>query len=275
MKVNEISKMSGINIETIRMYRNMGFLHPKKLENGYYDYSMQDYASLSHIRKFREFDFSLEKVQQLEHDYDIPMLLDEFKIVENRLNEEIQLLQEKIKFIQFERNHVLSSQNTRDSNVTINQSVDEKIDIYPPYNQEVPLLPDNIPGYFLYTTIPIFISKEILNGEVKDETIETKIGLGTYRSLIERYHLTIPENASIIPNGLCISQTIRTKDLSHINIKDLSPMINYAKKLNQKFISNTTGYLVGIHYDDDDEPTYLMRIRACIEENNTISPDRL
>lgn len=274
MKVNEISKMSGINIETIRMYRNMGFLHPKKLENGYYDYSMQDYASLSHIRKFREFDFSLDEVHQLEHEYDIPMLLDEFKSVEKRLHEEIQILQEKIKFIQFERNHVRSSQNTRDTNVTLNQSVDEKIDVYPPYNQEVPLLPDDIPGYFLYTTIPIFISKEILNGEVKDEMIETKLGIGTYRSLIDRYHLTIPKDAIIIPNGLCISQTIRTKDLLHINIKDLSPMMNYSKKLNQRFISDTTGYLVGIHYEND-EPVYLMRVRACIEANNTVSADRL
>ena len=274
MKVNEISKMSGINIETIRMYRNMGFLHPKKLENGYYDYSMQDYASLSHIRKFREFDFSLDEVHQLEHEYDIPMLLDEFKSVEKRLHEEIQILQEKIKFIQFERNHVLSSQNTRDTNVTLNQSVDEKIYVYPPYNQEVPLLPDDIPGYFLYTTIPIFISKEILNGEVKDEMIETKLGIGTYRSLIDRYHLTIPKDAIIIPNGLCISQTIRTKDLLHINIKDLSPMMNYSKKLNQRFISDTTGYLVGIHYEND-EPVYLMRVRACIEANNTVSADRL
>lgn len=274
MKVNEIAKMSGINIETIRMYRNMGFLHPKKLDNGYYDYSMQDYVSLSHIRKFREFDFSLEKVYQLEHDYNIPMLLDEFKTVEERLNDEIQILQEKIKFIQFERNHVLSSKNTRDTNVTLNQSVDEKIDIYPPFHQEVPLLPDDIPGYFLYTTTPIFISKDILNGKIKDEIIETKIGLGTYLSLIDRYHLTIPQNAVIVPNGLCISQTIRTKDLSHINIKDLAPMMNYAKKLKQKFISDTTGYLVGIHYDDD-KPTYLMRVRACIETNDTVSPDRL
>lgn len=274
MKVNEIAKMSGMNIETIRMYRNMGFLHPTKLSNGYYDYSMQDFVSLSHVRKFREFDFSLDDIQKLEHEYDIPMLLEEFKTVEERINTEIQLLQEKIRFIHFERDHVLSSKNTRDTNVTVNQSVDEKIDLYPPFKQTVPLLPDDTPGFFLYTTTPIFISKDILNGEVEDKIIETKLGIGTYRSIIDKYNLTIPQEAIIVPNGLCISQTIRTKDLTHINIKDLSPMINYAKKLKQKFISDTTGYLVGIHYEDAS-PTYLMRIRACIEANDTISPDRL
>ena len=47
MKINELSKLTAINTETIRMYRNLGFLHPEKLENGYYDYSMQDYATLA------------------------------------------------------------------------------------------------------------------------------------------------------------------------------------------------------------------------------------
>ena len=51
-------------------------------------------------------------------------------------------------------------------------------------------------------------------------------------------------------------------------------MINYAKKLNKKFISDTTGYLVGVTYEDKD-PVYIMRIRACIETNDVISSTRI
>ncbi len=40
MKINELSRITNIHPETIRMYRQKGFLHPQKQENGYYDYTM-------------------------------------------------------------------------------------------------------------------------------------------------------------------------------------------------------------------------------------------
>lgn len=274
MKVKELGKLTGLNIETIRMYRKLGFLHPTKLANGYYDYSMQDFASLSQIRKYREFDFSLEEIELVQHEYDTERLLKKYASVEERLKREIKIIEEKINFIHFEKNHILSSKDTESMKATVNQSVDEKIDIYPPFQKQAPLLPENTPGNFLYTTTPIFISKEILNGPIQDKVISTKIGIGTYRSIVDRFQLVIPDNAIYIPNGLCISQTVAMEDLMHINIKELAPMMNYAKKLKTKFISDTTGYLVSIHYHNN-KPLYFMRIRACIEKNETISPDRL
>ena len=66
MKINELSKITFIHPETIRMYRNMGLLHPKKLENGYYDYSTQDFVSLVYLRKLRVYNFSIEEIQEYE-----------------------------------------------------------------------------------------------------------------------------------------------------------------------------------------------------------------
>ena len=113
-----------------------------------------------------------------------------------------------------------------------------------------------------------------MNGEVKDEIIETKVGIGTYLSIYHKMHVEVPHNAITIPNGLCITQIVYMKDLTHINILDIAPMMNYAKKLNKKFISDTTGYLVGVTYEDKD-PVYIMRIRACIETNDVVSSTRI
>ena len=274
MKINELSKLTSINTETIRMYRNLGFLHPKKLENGYYDYSMQDYASIIHLKKLRAFDFSLQDIHESEHLDSLEEYLSRFKEVEIELHKEIESIQKKIDFIHFEMEHVLSTMSTYDANVSLNQSVDTKIDIYPPFETNQLVDPTTYSNYFLYTTTPIFISKDILNGDIKDEIIETKVGIVTYLSIYQKMHVEIPDNAITIPNGLCITQIVYMKDLTHINILDIAPMMNYAKKLNKKFISDTTGYLVGVTYEDKD-PVYIMRIRACIETNDVVSSTRI
>ena len=274
MKINELSKLTAINTETIRMYRNLGFLHPEKLENGYYDYSMQDYASIIHLKKLRAFDFSLQDIHESEHLDSLEEYLSRFKKVEIELHKEIESIQKKIDFIHFEMEHVLSTISTYDANVSLNQSVDTKIDIYPPFKKNQLVDPTTYSNYFLYTTTPIFISKDILNGDIKDEIIETNVGIGTYLSIYQKMHVEIPDNAITIPNGLCITQIVYMKDLTHINILDMAPMMNYAKKLNKKFISDTTGYLVGVTYEDKD-PVYIMRIRACIETNDVISSTRI
>ena len=274
MKINELSKLTAINTETIRMYRNLGFLHPEKLENGYYDYSMQDYESIIHLKKLRAFDFSLQDIHESEHLDSLEEYLSRFKKVEIELHKEIESIQKKIDFIHFEMEHVLSTMSTYDANVSLNQSVDTKIDIYPPFETNQLVDPTTYSNYFLYTTTPIFISKDILNGDIKDEIIETNVGIGTYLSIYQKMHVEIPDNAITIPNGLCITQIVYMKDLTHINILDIAPMINYAKKLNKKFISDTTGYLVGVTYEDKD-PVYIMRIRACIETNDVVSNTRI
>lgn len=274
MKINELSKLTAINTETIRMYRNLGFLHPEKLENGYYDYSVQDYASIIHLKKLRAFDFSLQDIHESEHLDSLEEYLSRFKKVEIELHKEIESIQKKIDFIHFEMEHVLSTMSTYDANVSLNQSVDTKIDIYPPFETNQLVDPTTYSNYFLYTTTPIFISKDILNGDIKDEIIETNVGIGTYLSIYQKMHVEIPDNAITIPNGLCITQVVYMKDLTHINILDIAPMINYAKKLNKKFISDTTGYLVGVTYEDKD-PVYIMRIRACIETNDVVSNTRI
>ena len=157
MKINELSKLTAINTETIRMYRNLGFLHPEKLENGYYDYSMQDYVSIIHLKKLRAFNFSLQDIHDSEHLDSLEEYLSRFKEVEIELHKEIENIQQKIDFIHFEMEHVLSTMSTYDANVSLNQSVDTKIDIYPPFETNQLLVPTTHNDYFFYTTTPIFI----------------------------------------------------------------------------------------------------------------------
>lgn len=64
MKINELSKQSGIHLETIRYYEKMGLMpEPKRLANGYRDYDEASLKQLKFIKTCRVLDFSLADIK--------------------------------------------------------------------------------------------------------------------------------------------------------------------------------------------------------------------
>lgn len=62
MKIHELAHLSGVNPETIRMYRQKGLLHPARLANGYFDYSACNLYELMFVRKLRGSNLGLETI---------------------------------------------------------------------------------------------------------------------------------------------------------------------------------------------------------------------
>ena len=64
MKIHELSKQSGIHLETIRYYEKMGLMpEPKRLANGYRDYDEASLKQLKLIKTCRALDFSLAEIK--------------------------------------------------------------------------------------------------------------------------------------------------------------------------------------------------------------------
>ncbi|MBS6725803.1 MAG: MerR family transcriptional regulator [Haemophilus parainfluenzae] len=64
MKIHELSKKSGIHLETIRYYEKMGLMpEPKRLANGYRDYDKASLKQLKFIKTCRALDFSLAEIK--------------------------------------------------------------------------------------------------------------------------------------------------------------------------------------------------------------------
>lgn len=267
MKINELSKMTNINNETIRMYRKMGFLSPIQYKNGYYDYSIADFSSLIYLRKLREYGMSLQDIKQYEHSNEpaelIAMLDEEEKTVEQQIIH----LKQRQRFIKFEKRHILESVETGRENVDIMQSIDDKVDYYGEdviFNALAKLKFDT---FYLTSTTAVRIPKEVINGDIIDKVIPMDAGIGLYRFMIEQRKIAVPEHANIVPNGLCISQMVSLRNCTEINIQQLAPMIQYAKEIHKPFISDTTGYLARIRHDEKGM-IFDFRIRACIEQND-------
>ena len=64
MKIHELSKQSGIHLETILYYEKMGLMpEPKRLANGYRDYDEASLKQLKFIKTCRALDFSLAEIK--------------------------------------------------------------------------------------------------------------------------------------------------------------------------------------------------------------------
>ena len=272
MKINELSKITQINPETIRLYRKMGFLSPKHQANGYYDYSISDFSSLIYLRKLREYGMSLEDIRSYEHSDDTDEMIGMLDDEEQRINEQMERLKDMQRFLRFEKRHVIESVQVGRESVQVIQSIDEKLDYYGDENIRQALKQLDFNSFYLTTTSAIHIPQEILNVEVKDKNISIEAGIGLYRFMIKRKKVDIPANAVVVPNGLCISQIVSLRNCEEINILQLAPMIRYAKQIGRPFISDTTGYLGRIRHDEHG-PIFDFRIRACIEQNDVIDPE--
>ena len=66
MKIQDLEYRTGLERPTIRFYEREGLLQPKRLDNGYRDYSESDVALLLKIKLLRQLGFSLEKIKGLQ-----------------------------------------------------------------------------------------------------------------------------------------------------------------------------------------------------------------
>ncbi|MGF6148168.1 Mercuric resistance operon regulatory protein [Kingella potus] len=66
MKINELSKKSGVNAETIRYYERCGLFSAERDSNGYRSFGAAELARLNFIRSCRSLGFSLDEIKQLQ-----------------------------------------------------------------------------------------------------------------------------------------------------------------------------------------------------------------
>lgn len=65
MKIGEVSRRTGCNIETIRYYERIGIVDPPPRKGAYRDYGPADMKRLGFVRRARALGFSLQEVKAL------------------------------------------------------------------------------------------------------------------------------------------------------------------------------------------------------------------
>ena len=66
MKIGELSNTTGIDIQTLRYYESQNLISkPKRLSNGYRDYSHDTVSTLQFIKKAKMVGFTLNEIREL------------------------------------------------------------------------------------------------------------------------------------------------------------------------------------------------------------------
>ncbi|WP_040975483.1 MerR family transcriptional regulator [Necropsobacter massiliensis] len=110
MKINQLSKQSGIHPETIRYYEKIGLLPvPQRAANGYRDYDAHSLARLNFIKSCRSLGFAIDEIKQLNQLKQTPQqhcVADAMIIAHlQRVDEKIAQLMEIRSFLQTLVNH--------------------------------------------------------------------------------------------------------------------------------------------------------------------------
>lgn len=65
MKIKELARMAGMEENVLRFYEKKGLLSPKRDDNSYRNYDIQDYHILMIIRLYRKMDFSIAQIKEM------------------------------------------------------------------------------------------------------------------------------------------------------------------------------------------------------------------
>lgn len=113
-KIKEISRLYGLCSDTLRYYEEQGLLSPRRGENGYRMFGVQDIGKLNVIRSLRELDIPLERIREYIHNRDIETTLSLLNEEENLIRFQIQRLQEKYKDIEARKTELMKDRAIRD-----------------------------------------------------------------------------------------------------------------------------------------------------------------
>ena len=70
-KIGEISKLYNIGTDSLRYYEEMGILNPKRDDNGYRMYSINDIRTLNILRELRGVGFSVNEIKNHLSDFNL------------------------------------------------------------------------------------------------------------------------------------------------------------------------------------------------------------
>lgn len=116
-KINEVSQLYGISIDSLRYYEEIGLLSPKRGENKYRYYSFNDLMRLNIIREFRNLNFSFTAIKDIMENRSLQSTISLLEKESEAIDEEIRILKQKKKNIR-QRIHNI---NTFSSGMPLNQ----------------------------------------------------------------------------------------------------------------------------------------------------------
>ena len=242
MKTTELARLTGLNVETIRKYRERGLLKPHCCpENGYYDYSATDFLNLLYIRKLRGANLSLDTIASTYAAPSADKLLDSYRATVRSLDEQIEQLRKKERLLRLHMEH-LERDTPSFEDVHLIEARAAKYDSY--FDEEIidPARTVWIKNMDLFIQV-LSVSREYLICDTLPERVPIRLGLGTYTDILAEYSFPIPADAVYFPEGRYASFFLTVEDPESIESEQLLPIRDFLREQHLCPETDTTAYL--------------------------------
>lgn len=261
MKINELSKLTGVNPETIRMYRKAGLLTPRQLSNNYYDYSYDDMRDLLHIRKLRGAGLNLENIIYMNTHDSQKEIYDALCVEYEELTKKINELKRQQFMLKLTMDHFKVYRDNPDNIVELEVN-DDSYSIFPNGNMNNEFVSWCSQIGFMTQSIRI-PAESLLSSPLPDE-LPIQVGIGSYKAVLEQNKVPIPSCAVLIPKGKYLTLWVTPESGTHISSKQILPLIRYADRHNYRLTGDTTAFLYRVD-KTGAEPKFIYRFRARYE----------
>ena len=264
MKIHELSRLTHVNVETIRMYRNKGLLTPRQGENGYYEYSEDDLQNLLSIRKFRGMDVSLSTIAYTYTHADVDGIVEGLRQEYDQLEARIAAMRRRQFMLKVTVDHYDSYRSNRESVMELEIPHDRYDMIYTCRKAypDVDLWLDN----FELFTQGVRIPEAYLQGEALPERVPVQLTLGTYQPILTEHGVPIPPGAICVPRGRYLA-VIAVCRGSRIEREPLQRLLDYARERGLRPTGESTAFLFRIERTPEGlQFYYRLRIRVENEE---------
>lgn len=247
MKINELARLSGVNPETIRMYRQKGLLHPARLANGYFDYSAYNLYELLFVRKLRGANLGLESIANF---YTAETQSGTVKTMAqeiNALDEAIRELEQRKKRLMSTLGHyVLFQQRSQPV-----QKIKLKSECwFLPLDLETP---DSACRQWLEHVDALFTGIFIAPDQLAAPAavVPYALELGAYTADLKRLHLPIPSGARRMPAGTYLVSFLTARADGTLARGQLQPLADYAAANHYRFCAEQGSFLYWLNEAPD------------------------
>ena len=264
MKINELAKLSGLNAETIRKYRERGLLKPaRNPENGYYEYSWPDFLNLLYIRKLRGAHLSLDAIEATCRSGDAESLLQGYRETIANLEKQIRDLKRREMMLSITARHYERDAQATDQ-IRIIEAFDTKYDSY--FDQENP---DEIRRRWIENvdlfTLVVCIEQRYFEDAVLPARIPIRIGIGTYESVICEEHIRMPKQVRVFPKAKYASFFLEVADdMQTIPAERLEAIRRFLREQDLHALGNSTAYLYRVD-TSGTQPRFIFCVRVMVE----------
>ena len=264
LKINELAKLSGLNTETIRKYRDRGLLLPKQNpENGYYEYSDADFLDLLYIRKLRGAHLSLDAIEATCRSGDASTILEGYRATIEDLEEQIRQLKRKEMMLRVTYRHYERDADSTEK-IQMIEAFDVKYDAY--FDRKNP---DSIRRLWVHNidlfTLVVCIEQKYFEADDLPERVPIRLGIGSYENVLKEENCPIPEKVSVFPKGRYVSFFLEVEDLHFVESEKLEAVRAYLKENRLHAQSDSTAYLYRVDHSRG-KPVFIFCVRVRIPD---------